>query len=273
MKYNELKELYNNRICLNFNILPCSAFDVATHLNLRVKNSLQCKEDYGENYPLMTCNACLSLVDGEYIIYHDEKYPYKNFAIAHEIAHYLLGHTTDGIDYHHDAQLLAAIIVVPIELLKKSNIKTSTQLSEQCKIPIDVAENYWADIQGDLHIDSFNNKVFKYIILTTTISVISFYVGLLANPNINHNLKDNTESRELITTIYPNSEPDIDRIGQTSKDMENSSMNMDEIVMITKTGEKYHKEDCQYIVGHEVTSVSISEAIKMGYEPCQICFN
>lgn len=40
---------------------------------------------------------------------------------------------------------------------------------------------------------------------------------------------------------------------------------------ITKTGDKYHKEDCPYISGREVFEETLSELELLGYEPCAFC--
>lgn len=43
-----------------------------------------------------------------------------------------------------------------------------------------------------------------------------------------------------------------------------------EIVFITKTGEKYHREDCQYLRQSKI-EISLEAALKNGYEPCSVC--
>lgn len=45
-----------------------------------------------------------------------------------------------------------------------------------------------------------------------------------------------------------------------------------EIVVVTKTGKKYHKSDCYHIIGSEVVELTISEAEAAGYKPCKDCF-
>lgn len=84
--------------------------------------------------------------NGEYTIYYDENNPYSNFAVAHEIAHYLLGHTTDGAEQHYDAQLMAAIITAPPAKTFLNGIKSSAELSVKYKIPADAADAYWYEV-------------------------------------------------------------------------------------------------------------------------------
>lgn len=45
-----------------------------------------------------------------------------------------------------------------------------------------------------------------------------------------------------------------------------------EIVVVTKTGEKYHKPNCYHVIGSEVIELTIDEAQSAGYEPCKDCF-
>jgi hypothetical protein len=42
------------------------------------------------------------------------------------------------------------------------------------------------------------------------------------------------------------------------------------IVYITKTGEKYHRENCQYLRQSKI-EISLDDAIKNGYDPCSVC--
>lgn len=45
-----------------------------------------------------------------------------------------------------------------------------------------------------------------------------------------------------------------------------------EIVVVTKSGKKYHKPDCYHVVGSDVAELTIAEAEDAGYEPCKDCF-
>jgi len=46
----------------------------------------------------------------------------------------------------------------------------------------------------------------------------------------------------------------------------------EEYVYITKSGEKYHKENCPHIKGRKTTGITLEEAEQLGYEPCKSCF-
>jgi methylphosphotriester-DNA--protein-cysteine methyltransferase len=42
------------------------------------------------------------------------------------------------------------------------------------------------------------------------------------------------------------------------------------IVYITKTGAKYHRDGCSSLKKSKI-SITLQEAVKLGYEPCKIC--
>lgn len=42
------------------------------------------------------------------------------------------------------------------------------------------------------------------------------------------------------------------------------------IVYITKTGEKYHRDGCQYLRKSQI-EITLSEAKSLGYTPCSVC--
>lgn len=145
MTYQELRDIY-----IKYIEVPCmektaNAVDIALDLGLTVKNSMGFKQDFPDKNSLQNNNAIYALYKGEFIIYYDEKSAYKNFAIAHEIAHHLLRHTADGVEQHHDANILAAIIVTTN---KKQEMESAITLSEKYKIPYIVAREYYAELKS-----------------------------------------------------------------------------------------------------------------------------
>lgn len=145
MTYQELKKIYTKYIDIPHKQESSNSIDVALNIGLTVKNSIGCRKDFKDNYPLYNCNAIYALVDGEYTIYYNEKYAYRNFSIAHEVAHHLLEHCSDGNREHHDANLLAAIIVTPN--ISCNKIKSAKDLSENYLIPYSVACEYFAELK------------------------------------------------------------------------------------------------------------------------------
>lgn len=147
MTYQELKKVYTKYIDVPHKQESSNSIDVALNIGLTVKNSIGCRQDFKDQYPLYKCNAAYTLFNGEYTIYYNEKYAYRNFSIAHEVAHHLLEHCSDGVREHHDANLLAAIIVTPN--ISSNKIKSATVLSENYLIPYSVACEYFAELKDE----------------------------------------------------------------------------------------------------------------------------
>ncbi|MEI0492030.1 Ada metal-binding domain-containing protein [Brachyspira intermedia] len=49
-----------------------------------------------------------------------------------------------------------------------------------------------------------------------------------------------------------------------------TASSQEKIVYITRTGEKYHLEHCSSLRRSKI-KITLSEAIKKGYEPCKRC--
>lgn len=46
---------------------------------------------------------------------------------------------------------------------------------------------------------------------------------------------------------------------------------LDEMVFVTKSGEKYHKATCKWVLDKNCIEMTRKEAIEMGYSPCNVC--
>ena len=250
------------------------AFYIASQLHLRIKNSIECLEDLREKYPLTHCNAIYALRKGQPTIYYDEKYPYKNFAIAHEIAHYLRGHTSDGVEQHQEAQLMAAIIVAPSEYIH--GIKSAMELAEKCKIPIDAAENYWYELEeaGEIEVDnelntdnihqfSVSKMLQNSLVSASIIAILLTIIGFMGfhQASSNHDIDSSPSPTPTISNINitPSPHPDI------------SNLNT---VYVTPTGKRYHRQNCRHIQSSEhIFEMTYNEAMEAGYEPCKDCID
>lgn len=268
MSYEQLLDIVNKRIPCTSDNMPQNAFEIALQFNIRLKNHIECKHDFTEEkYPLNNTDAVLAIYNGEYTIYYDENYPYVNFAIAHEIAHYLLDHTNDGVAQHHDAQLMAAIIVAPIKLIHKHRLKSATQLSELCKIHATVAEEYWNEIKPKRQINFksiISNPITKYVSVSAV--SIATVLGAMHLRNPAPNAKENFPSMAIIET----KQPIITSTPTPSLTTQRSEISVQK-VYIAPTGTKYHIADCRHIRGSNVVELSIEEATSLGKEPCKTC--
>lgn len=244
MDYSKIQSIIESTIKIQSDSLPVNTFDIAMQLHIRVKNSIECKKDFNGMNPLTDCNAVYSLYNGEYVIYYDEHYPYQNFAIAHELAHHILRHTSDGMNEHMDAQITAAMIVAPARLIKQHKIRSADQLSLTCKIPIDVAEEYWRYISITNH-HHINLSTVIIFLMACVITILAVCIWNFTNST---------------TAQHPISEP-------------LSSFTTEEIVYITPSGKKYHKHNCYHIKDNNAIAINIQEASSLGYAPCKDCFS
>ena len=264
MEYAELKQVVDKHITRVSEDFPQNAFTIAKSLDLRLKNSIECKD----KYPLYNTEAVLARFHGEYTIYYDENHAYHNFFVAHEIAHYILGHNTENTENDHEAQIAAAMIVAPSDLVHKNHIKTAEQLSERCLIPIAIAKLYWDEIRPQPKF-SIKGRCFKVISIATIAAAVTICVTLVCIQfyAINENLPSTTaiESpiQRIIPAAYPTISPTISPTNNASESTEH--------VYITPSGKKYHVADCRHIRGSEVVELSIDEAVALGKEPCGDC--
>ena len=262
MTFEELLKIINTHINFSSNTVPMNCYSIATQqLNIQVKNSLQCKIDLqSPNTPLDKNEAVYTLYKGEYTIYYDENHPYKNFFIAHEMAHHLLDHKSDDINKHHYANLVGAMIVAPPHLIKKNKINNSTQLALQCKIPIEVAETYWKEYNNSYLKDKHTN--------TLKISIISAFTGLLTISLIIIALQLNS----FKTDNNPNIQEYISTYTTEITTLNTQTISSEDTVYVTKSGNKYHQIDCMYVEDkNNLIEMPIEKAVQLGYEKCEIC--
>lgn len=104
----------------------------------------------GQNNPLWEYPAFLYIdSNGNKTIYYNSMTKYWNFYLTHEIAHYLLGHTEKSYRNEIEADLLACILIMPVENLV-GKVENSYELRKMCNIPPDKADMYWSEICDEL---------------------------------------------------------------------------------------------------------------------------
>lgn len=188
MKFTELKAIANKYVSERHSF-PCNALNMALNLNILLSNSQHCMECYGlHNTPLRYTPAVLSKLKNEYIIYYNEKSEFYNFYVAHEISHYLLNHTSDCSQNEYDANLLACMLIVPMEKINRNHIFSAIDLSRHCNIPIDVAEIYWQSLKIHTHITHILVCVLCAIIAIT--GVFAIYENFSQDNVYNHIFRD-----------------------------------------------------------------------------------
>lgn len=257
MTYEELKKIAQPHIREKDN-LPSNALLLLTQLHIPYKTEKQCEKDFEGKYnPLDNHPAFLFVKGDEKVLYFKTTTRYYNFYIFHEIAHYILGHEDDSPQNEIDANMLACILAAPIENLP-TNIKTAQDLSSACTIPIDKAEEYWAEIKHRLPKRKLSTK--RKILITSIICII---ITLLSSAGFMLSKKlSNQETKS--DTVKPNSAVHT----QTSE----QEKSQEEKVIVTISGTKYHMPNCRYVKNKtNVIEEDINTAINDGYAPCKVC--
>lgn len=251
MKFSEIQTLARIYAPYRKGTSVINIIELAEQNGIVIKNSAAAHCDF-DIYPLYNCHAIYVLNHGEYVIYYDENYEYANFAIAHELAHHILHHKSDGVSEHEDAQMLACAIIAPINVIKLHKLTTSEEISNFFNIPLTVAKLY----QSKLLMQQTHKK---HIITCNIIVIVLTIFTILFATIIKHNIISDTIDQNLSTNIIASSEPMISN---------------DSYVYITKTGKKYHKQTCQYIKNTStVIKLLESNAKHLGYDACKICFD
>lgn len=165
MEYKELRKIAEPHIIKGAEI-PSNSFTMATQLHLPYKTKEQWDEDFkglNEQNPLNNVPALLYLNKNKTpTIYFNPATRFWNFYIFHEIAHFLLKHDGLTIQNELDANMLACILIAPLENLP-TYLQTARDLSCLCRLPIDKAEEYWQIIKPKLFRRKFYfiQKLFK----------------------------------------------------------------------------------------------------------------
>lgn len=175
---NEIAQVYNKQLTS----FPCNPFLLCTQLQISFKVKSQAVKDFDGTNPLISTPAILYKkpnVVPSYIIYFDETSMYWRFYIFHEIAHYILGHTSDSLQEEQEANLMACLLIAPKNKLP-TYLKNAKDLSVFAEIPIAYAEEYWNYLHNKLiKPKMIFNIMISVCILTVILDIVSFTLLLL----------------------------------------------------------------------------------------------
>lgn len=115
------------------------------------------------------------------------------------------------------------------------------------------------EAEAELFVSYVSKKIFDKRIKITILNCVVCALTAIALIVLVHNSQTQNSTIEISTTTV-NTETNADQ---------NENF---EIVVVTKTGEKYHKPNCYHVIGSEVIELTIDEAQNAGYEPCKDCF-
>lgn len=229
-------------------------FIIATGLGINVKDDKDCLIDFNNTFPLKNHNAILTMAGNKYVIYY-KPCKFKEYYILHEICHYILKHNADGEYEEMQSNVLACMILIPDNAIYMDTHK----ISELYNIPVDVVISYINYLKANTNL--FKKRrlmLFSCVILSVSVMFISCI--LLRNITFKNTEPDKT------SVVFSYSET------TTEQPVALTTQAIYDIVYITKTGDKYHKQDCYYIRGRNTLAITLSEANNQGYLPCSVCY-
>lgn len=222
---------------------------------------------------------------------HDLSEEEKIQVFAHELGHIelehfskigVLGYTPDGIlnnAQENEANDFALEFQAPSCILKKAQFKTLDELHKNTLLNGCLLKQVYANIYSEesistdeelliskfkgylllhekVHEKDKRKPVFGYVIPTVIIiTVTTILLSNIPKQTKQENIKPLPEIKTF--TQVETSAPQTQR---------------ENLVIITSSGKKYHKPTCMYVKDKTNTvSLSIEEAINMGYESCEVC--
>lgn len=215
--------------------------------------------------------------DNNHIIIYDDGLSFmeRNFVIAHEAAHIILGHSTMGrilgkskdqateSRQESEADAFAAYLLAPASVLLKAGIFSS----ERIKTATAVSDAHLLEKANEIATlketslspaESRLCKQFRSYILRQRLQRYKKYVLILLICGI---IIAGIKSHDFFTQLRSEGQ------GMAADEIPNDQV----IVYITPTGEKFHLKTCSSIRNSDLTEITIKEAIDEGYGACKIC--
>lgn len=237
-KYKELKTIskkYKGK----------EVYAIAAELGIKLGTEEDCKKTFTIS-PLNTNNAVLTTAGNRYMVYYKQD-QYQSYYILHELCHYINKHNADGKYEENQADMLACMILIP----DKEVYEDMLSLSYRYNIPPDIIYKYLPLIRQSISLPIKRSL----IALLTVVFIAVFMFPIFFNKLNTNSQLDIPQTTELTTP----------KTTETIKTSDNA-------VYVTKYGKCYHKQNCHYIQGKEVTSLQFQEANKVGYTPCSVCY-
>lgn len=170
-------------------------------------------------------------------IYFKTSGKYADFYVYHEIAHYILGHSSNSSEEQYEANLLACLLIAPPELIP-SYLHSSNDLCRLARIPIDFADEYWSELRM-LRYKKYKTRILLILILSVVILSVAALLLKVRAPMA----PDKTVNTGNDVTYY-----------------------------CTQYGEKYHLKSCPTVKNSQSLRVINDDEIRSRkMKPCKIC--
>ncbi len=144
--FQDLKKIAKN-LGITYTETPMCALKLIDYFEIPHGNENVAIRDFKDkDNPLWEVPACLYIDEyGKRKIYYNSITRFWNFYLMHEVAHYFLEHRERSYQNEIEADLLACILVMPPDKLKRT-IHNAYGLGQAANIPIDRADMYWQEI-------------------------------------------------------------------------------------------------------------------------------
>lgn len=273
---NSIAEIYTNYV----EEIPNNPLRLANQLQIKCKTKIEYMGEYKDSlcplysYPAILCNYG-KRNKPQYTIYYDESAQFWGFYVFHELAHYILEHDSDDPDNEREANLLACLLLAPPRLIP-TTFKNANDLNVNFHIPLGRAEEYWEKFSKVNNRKAQTLKLKK--LLTYTIFSIFTVVSIVFGLNYLHDSSNKNNITDSIQTSQPLQNKTTEFIPNASSEpsinVANESTKQNNIVIVTKTGTKYHLSTCVHVTNREnLKQLTLESAIKNGYSPCQDCIH
>lgn len=115
------------------------------------------------------------------------------------------------------------------------------------------------------------NNLTALISIFTIFAIIVVVIIILITTNTTNKKNAIEPIQSVYTSIVEVTISNTELTTTTEETTTFGTSNLEEVVYITKKGNKYHKKNCYIIKNHEVIEISKEKAEKL-YEPCKICY-
>ncbi|MCJ7856866.1 ImmA/IrrE family metallo-endopeptidase [Lachnospiraceae bacterium NSJ-143] len=226
-------------------------------------------------------------------------YSERNFIIAHEIGHIVLGHTVyekiigkcpnqdEENMQEKEADVFAYAFLAPVPVLLKTKAFSPVAISRKTGLPLDICNSIALEVineskipKGDIEkrlLICFRDYIkdcgcqnfWRYVkrpAVLIILSVVIIAAVTIAVKIFSGSIKSQKASISVnsLRALTPAADCSISKNSYPETELK---------VYITPSGQKYHVSGCRHIDGKDIMELSIDEAEKLGYTPCLDCIH
>ena len=204
--------------------------------------------------------------------------------LAHELGHIMLGHlSASGVrcssglkneaPQEREADEFALEFLAPTCVLKNIKHLNPSVISHLTLLDRQSAEHVFFKVRDHKRNTQLENNLCESFDVTKPYNIkpILLAVGVMLSILLVTYVSNNNDDKNNTISISTPVPISTDYVASISDNVDNAAIDS-EIVVVTKTGDKYHLPDCQHVREKDnVIEMTKQEAIEKGYEPCKVC--